>query len=47
MPGLAFVDNIEDLTLKNNYYRNVLYTTKDRNMQLVLMSLKRLRFILG
>jgi mannose-6-phosphate isomerase-like protein (cupin superfamily) len=40
MPGLAFVDNIEELTLENTYYRNVLYTTKDRNMQLVLMSLK-------
>ena len=40
MPGLAFVDNIEELTLENIYYRNVLYTTKDREMQLVLMSLK-------
>ena len=37
MPELAYVDNIEDLTLKNTYYRNVLFTTK--NMQLVLMSL--------
>jgi mannose-6-phosphate isomerase-like protein (cupin superfamily) len=40
MPGLAFVDNIEELTLENPYYRNVLYTTPDNNMQLVLMSLK-------
>jgi mannose-6-phosphate isomerase-like protein (cupin superfamily) len=40
MPGLAFVDNIEELTLENKYYRNVIYTTKNRDMQLVLMSLK-------
>lgn len=29
--------NIEEKTLKNNYYRNVIHTTKD--MQLVLMKL--------
>jgi mannose-6-phosphate isomerase-like protein (cupin superfamily) len=40
MPGLAFVDDIENLTLKNSHYRNVLYTSRDKNMQLVLMSLK-------
>jgi mannose-6-phosphate isomerase-like protein (cupin superfamily) len=40
MPGLAFVDDIEELTLENTYYRNVIYTSKDKNMQLVLMSLK-------
>lgn len=40
MPGLAFVDNIEELTLENTYYRNVLFTTKDRQMQLVLMTIK-------
>ncbi len=40
MPGLAFVDNIEELTVENTYYRNVLFTTKDKQMQLVLMSIK-------
>lgn len=40
MPGLAFIDNIQNLTLENPYYRNVLYTSPDKNMQLVLMSLK-------
>jgi mannose-6-phosphate isomerase-like protein (cupin superfamily) len=40
MPGLAFVDDIENLTLKNSHYRNVLYTSKDKKMQLVLMALK-------
>jgi mannose-6-phosphate isomerase-like protein (cupin superfamily) len=40
MPGLAFVDNIEELTLENTYYRNVAYTTPDEKMQLVFMSLK-------
>lgn len=35
---MAFRGNIERLTLNNNYYRKVLYTTT--NMQLVLMSLK-------
>lgn len=33
-----FVENIEDLTLDNSNFREVLFTTK--NMQLVLMSLK-------
>lgn len=40
MPGLAFVDNIDYLTKHNTYYRNVLYTCPNKNMQLVLMSLK-------
>lgn len=40
MPGLAFVDNIDFLTKNNTYYRNVLYTAPNKNMQLVLMSLK-------
>ena len=35
---MAFRGNIESLTLSNNYYRKVLYTTS--NMQLVVMSLK-------
>ncbi len=39
MPPLVFVDNLEDLTLENKYYRNVLFTTKTKNMQLVLMNL--------
>ena len=33
----VFKDNIEKLTLNNNYYRKVIYTTPQ--MQLVLMSL--------
>jgi mannose-6-phosphate isomerase-like protein (cupin superfamily) len=33
----VFFNNIEDSSLKNNYYRKVLFTTK--NMQLVVMSL--------
>jgi mannose-6-phosphate isomerase-like protein (cupin superfamily) len=33
----VFYNNIEDSSLKNNYYRKVLFTTK--NMQLVVMSL--------
>jgi mannose-6-phosphate isomerase-like protein (cupin superfamily) len=41
MPGLAFIDNIEDLTLENTSYRHVIYTTTDRNMQIVLMSLNQ------
>jgi mannose-6-phosphate isomerase-like protein (cupin superfamily) len=40
MTGLAFVDNIEELTIENSYYRNVVYTAPNGNMQLVLMSLK-------
>lgn len=40
MPKLVFVDNIEDLTIENNNYRNVIFTSKDNKMQLVLMSLK-------
>lgn len=40
MTGLAFVDNIEELTIFNSYYRNVVYTTPNTNMQLALMSLK-------
>jgi len=39
MPELVFVDDIENLTVKNEYYRNVLFTTKDTKMQLVLMHL--------
>lgn len=35
-----FVDNIEKLTIDNSNYRKVIYTTKSKNMQLVLMSLK-------
>jgi len=35
---MAYSTNIERSTLKNNYYRKVLMTTK--NMQLVVMSLK-------
>jgi mannose-6-phosphate isomerase-like protein (cupin superfamily) len=34
----GFVDNIETLTLENNYFRKVLYTAKE--MQLVLMTLQ-------
>ena len=34
----GYVINIEKATLKNNYFRDVLYTTK--NSQLVVMSLK-------
>lgn len=34
----GYTSNIEELTLVNSYFRQVLYTTK--NMQLVLMSLK-------
>ena len=34
----GFVINIEEATLENNYFRKVLYTTK--NSHLVLMSLK-------
>jgi mannose-6-phosphate isomerase-like protein (cupin superfamily) len=37
---LVFVENIEELTQTNNDYRNVLYTSADQKMQLVLMSLK-------
>ncbi len=33
----VFHNNIEDTSIKNNYYRKVLFTTK--NMQLVVMSL--------
>lgn len=33
----GYVTNIEELTLKNNYFRKVLYTAK--NCQLVVMSL--------
>jgi len=36
----AFVDDIEKLTVENSYYRNVIFTTDDKGMQLVLMSLK-------
>lgn len=35
---MAFRGNIEKMTIKNNYYRKVIYTTS--NMQLVIMSLK-------
>jgi mannose-6-phosphate isomerase-like protein (cupin superfamily) len=35
-----FAENIELITNKNNDYRNVVYTTSDKNFQLVLMSLK-------
>lgn len=45
MPKLVFVDNIEDLTIENNNYRNVIFTTKDKKMQLVLMSLKPMQEI--
>ena len=34
----GYTSNIEELTLSNTFFRQVLYTTK--NMQLVLMSLK-------
>lgn len=34
---IIFHNNIENLSIKNNYYRKVLFTTK--NMQLVVMSL--------
>jgi mannose-6-phosphate isomerase-like protein (cupin superfamily) len=40
MSGMVFVDNIEELTLENKHYRNVLYTSKDKQIQLVLMSIK-------
>ena len=33
----GYVANIEDLTIKNNYFREVLFTSK--NLQLVIMSL--------
>jgi mannose-6-phosphate isomerase-like protein (cupin superfamily) len=32
-----FIKNIEDLTLRNKYFRNVIYTSS--NLQLVLMTL--------
>lgn len=32
-----FIKNIEDLTLRNEYFRNVIYTSS--NLQLVLMTL--------
>ena len=35
-----FFDNIEKDTIENNNYRHVLYTGPDRNLQLVVMSLK-------
>jgi mannose-6-phosphate isomerase-like protein (cupin superfamily) len=35
-----FVNDIETSTLSNKNYRKVLHTTKSKNMQLVLMSLK-------
>ena len=38
--AVIFVNDIEDITLDNEYYRKVIYTTKDKNMQLVIMSLK-------
>jgi mannose-6-phosphate isomerase-like protein (cupin superfamily) len=34
----GYIENIEELTLENNYFRKVLYTAK--HCQLVLMSLK-------
>lgn len=38
VPLKGYVINIEKAAIENNYFRQVLYTTK--NMQLVLMSLK-------
>lgn len=35
---IPFLDNIENSTLNNNYFRNVIYTSD--NLQLVLMSLR-------
>ena len=35
-----FYDDIEHSTLENDYFRNVQYTTKDKHMQVVYMSLK-------
>lgn len=35
-----FHDNIENLTINNKYFRQVIYTSPDRQMQLVLMTLK-------
>jgi len=37
MTKFAYKDNLEKATLKNNYYRNVIYTTPQ--MQLVLMNI--------
>jgi mannose-6-phosphate isomerase-like protein (cupin superfamily) len=39
MSKSAVVVNLEKITKDNTYYRNVLYTTSNKNMQLVLMSL--------
>jgi mannose-6-phosphate isomerase-like protein (cupin superfamily) len=35
-----FINNIEELTINNKNYRNVIYTSPNKKMQLVLMSLK-------
>lgn len=35
-----FIDDIEKLTLNNDNFRHVIYTSDDKKMQLVLMSLK-------
>jgi mannose-6-phosphate isomerase-like protein (cupin superfamily) len=35
-----YIKNIEELTLNNKNYRKVLFTTPDKKMQLVVMSLK-------
>lgn len=35
-----FYDDIEKSTLENDYFRNVMYTTKDKHMQVVYMSIK-------
>lgn len=35
-----YVDNIEDLTIKGDDYRKVLFTTPDNNLQLTIMSIK-------
>jgi mannose-6-phosphate isomerase-like protein (cupin superfamily) len=35
-----FIGNIESITINNTNYREVLYTSKDKNTQLVVMSLK-------
>lgn len=36
---LPFIGNIEKLSLGNNLFRRVLYTTKSKNLQLVIMSI--------
>jgi mannose-6-phosphate isomerase-like protein (cupin superfamily) len=38
--SLVFTDNIEATTIKNSNYRQVLYTSENKNFQLAIQSLK-------